>query len=382
MKLFTDQEVTQKIKDLYRRLLCIVVPYNNVNKFPPAGKPNSIYVDKSTNPRELYMWDCTLKDYVQVGGGGGDASLWSTFPATSDVNFDDSDLTNVGNLTFEDRRQITFFNGTSIIEYSRDGETGLKIFTADGYKMYYIGGRIEMVNNVDNAFLYTLYNTVVPTVDDDETRNFSVGSRWVMRNGDEYVCTDQTIGAAVWELRAKADLVAGKVPETQLPSYVDDVINGYLSVGVFYEEVGLVTPITGETGKIYVDLLTEKAYRWSGVVFVEISSGSVQVNSDWNAVGGVAEILNKPTILVKTKVAGVSLIAANFTLNAGYYEYDYANVLITTQSLITVEPLVSTVAIVSAALFLPTITTSAGSAKLYCTNLPSGNMDVDIWILT
>jgi len=73
-------------------------------------------------------------------------------------------------------------------------------------------------------------------------------------------------------LALKADLVAGKVPSTQLPSYVDDVIEGYLSTGVFYSDAGLTTPITGETGKIYVDLLENKSYRWSGSVYIQISN--------------------------------------------------------------------------------------------------------------
>ena len=64
---------------------------------------------------------------------------------------------------------------------------------------------------------------------------------------------------------------SGKVPSTQLPSYVDDVIEGYLHEGKFYEEEGHSTEITGESGKIYMDLTSENTYRWSGSTFVEIS---------------------------------------------------------------------------------------------------------------
>ena len=67
----------------------------------------------------------------------------------------------------------------------------------------------------------------------------------------------------------------GKVPSSQLPSYVDDVIEGYYYNGAFYEDSAHTTQITPATGKIYVDLSTEKAYRWSGTVYVEISQGSV-----------------------------------------------------------------------------------------------------------
>ncbi|EET60361.1 hypothetical protein BRYFOR_07557 [Marvinbryantia formatexigens DSM 14469] len=63
----------------------------------------------------------------------------------------------------------------------------------------------------------------------------------------------------------------GKVPAAQLPSYVDDVIEGYLSGGKLYEEAAHTTEIAGESGKIYVDLATSKTYRWSGTAFAVIS---------------------------------------------------------------------------------------------------------------
>lgn len=63
----------------------------------------------------------------------------------------------------------------------------------------------------------------------------------------------------------------GKVPSAQLPSYVDDVIEGYLYNGKFYKETAYTTEITGEAGKIYTDVATNLTYRWSGTKFVEIS---------------------------------------------------------------------------------------------------------------
>lgn len=65
----------------------------------------------------------------------------------------------------------------------------------------------------------------------------------------------------------------GKVPSSQLPSYVDDVVEGYLNAGQFYVESSHTTPITAESGKIYVDITDAKniTYRWSGTAYVEIS---------------------------------------------------------------------------------------------------------------
>ena len=58
-----------------------------------------------------------------------------------------------------------------------------------------------------------------------------------------------------------ATLVGGTVPSSQLPSYVDDVIE-YANLAAFTEQ---------STGKIYVARDTGKIYRWSGSAYVEIS---------------------------------------------------------------------------------------------------------------
>lgn len=55
----------------------------------------------------------------------------------------------------------------------------------------------------------------------------------------------------------------GKVPSSQLPAYVDDVLE-YTNLAGF--------PATGLTGVIYVALDTNKAYRWSGSTYVEIAA--------------------------------------------------------------------------------------------------------------
>jgi hypothetical protein len=56
---------------------------------------------------------------------------------------------------------------------------------------------------------------------------------------------------------------SGFVTSTQLPSYVDDVLE-------FADFASL--PATGETGKIYIAIATGKIYRWSGSIYIEISN--------------------------------------------------------------------------------------------------------------
>ena len=60
---------------------------------------------------------------------------------------------------------------------------------------------------------------------------------------------------------SKANLENGKVPASELPSYVDDVEE--------YEDLAHF-PATGEEGKIYVALDTSYTYRWTGTEYVYI----------------------------------------------------------------------------------------------------------------
>ena len=67
-------------------------------------------------------------------------------------------------------------------------------------------------------------------------------------------------------LALKADLIGGLIPASQLPSYVDDVLN-FPDLASF--------PFVGEDGKIYVAEGVNKTYRWGGSSYVEIGGGGV-----------------------------------------------------------------------------------------------------------
>lgn len=69
----------------------------------------------------------------------------------------------------------------------------------------------------------------------------------------------------------------GKVLTSQLPSFVDDVIEA---------ENFAVLPTEGETGKIYVTLDNNKTYRWSGSAYVEISASLALGETDSTAYRG------------------------------------------------------------------------------------------------
>ncbi|WP_335944435.1 hypothetical protein [Pseudomonas sp. G166] len=95
---------------------------------------------------------------------------------------------------------------------------------------------------------------------------------------------------------------SGVVPASQLPSYVDDVLE-FASLAAF--------PATGETGKIYIAINTNSQYRWSGTQYIMLtaSPGSTDnvpegsVNKYWTNARTIASVL---TGLVTTNSAVVA----------------------------------------------------------------------------
>lgn len=67
--------------------------------------------------------------------------------------------------------------------------------------------------------------------------------------------------------------VNGLVPASQLPSYVDDVLE-FANLAAF--------PVTGATGKIYIAIDSSLIYRWSGTIYIEIKDTSAV----WGAITG------------------------------------------------------------------------------------------------
>ena len=90
----------------------------------------------------------------------------------------------------------------------------------------------------------------------------------------------------------------GKVPTSQLPSYVDDVVDAYIVSGATALSSGWLSATSGgsaltpETGKIYVVLTTgeylNKTYRWSGTTYVEISAAPAQATESTAGIAAIA----------------------------------------------------------------------------------------------
>lgn len=111
-----------------------------------------------------------------------------------------------------------------------------------------------------------------------------------------YFATPETVTAAIAAQKGQASGIVPleadkKINSIYLPSYVDDVVEGYYHDGFFYTDEAHTNLITGEQGKIYVDLVSNVSFRWSGSTYVAITSSDMveidnaTVQAIWDAAG-------------------------------------------------------------------------------------------------
>ncbi|WP_304393450.1 hypothetical protein [uncultured Clostridium sp.] len=147
--------------------------------------------------------------------------------------------------------------------YPADGGIGSQL------SLFYITVNITISNSkVTSVVVSSVTDNLAPYL---TTGNFGDGFNFVPTLNyhpatKKYVDDNvKTVSDKVTTLESKnvAELDEnGKIPTSQLPSYVDDVLE-------FENKAAF--PTTGESGKIYVAKDTNLTWRWSGTDYVEIS---------------------------------------------------------------------------------------------------------------
>lgn len=102
---------------------------------------------------------------------------------------------------------------------------------------------------------------------------------------------------------------AGLIPPTQLPSYVDDVLE-YASYAAL--------PVPGESGKIYITANTNQQYRWSGTGYVAMvsSPGSTDAVPEGSTNKYFTEARVRGTVLTGFTVGSNAALASTDTILA------------------------------------------------------------------
>jgi hypothetical protein len=189
-------------------------------------------------------------------GAGVTASL--TSPGVVEVNIPGGgsggvgtlqEVTDLGNTTTNDiaftaSAGLSFDNGAFFRKGTTDagngGAKGTSQICSISYELKWEAGRLYYMQQDGFTIRDVTHNfTLVPQVTDDSTKGFVVGSRWSLDDGTVYLCSDDTIGAAVWavvavggvtDVTATAPLssTGGTTPDISI-TQADGSTDGYLS---------------------------------------------------------------------------------------------------------------------------------------------------------
>ena len=173
------------------------------------------------------------------------------------------------------------------IDAGTGGTKGIAQICAVGYELKWEAGSQYVMDG--NGVLVRIVNykfNIAPTVDNDDTEGFYVGSRWILDDGTIYTCSDSTTGAAVW------DLNSGFVPYTGATQDVD--------LGEFELKAGQLALDQTPTGTAGVAVM-----RWNdtdGTVDLGLKGGNVTLQI------GQEQVLR----VVNKTATNVNLLEANY----------------------------------------------------------------------
>jgi hypothetical protein len=210
------------------------------------------------------------------------------------------------------------------------------------------------------------------------------------------------------EGRVLATLLTGYVVGTNTPlAATDSVLTAFqnLQAQVNAKQNTLTNPVTGtgtaaqvafwngtttQTGS--ADLTWDDINKKLDVDGDIKATGTLEVDTVNNAAGDFTTI-SAGGVLTKrtptetrddigassvTQVTPITVLASSFALVSGLYEASIANAGILSTSIVDVIPSNASYTIVKDAEFLPQTDSSAGSVKVYCVNLPAGDITVTI----
>jgi hypothetical protein len=136
-------------------------------------------------------------EWVEVTGGGGSQTLAETLVL--------GNTTGGENIEISDGDGVFMDNGSRLIKGVTDagtgGAKGIALKCSIDYEYKWEAGVLYVLQQDGFTIRETKYNfTNIPDEFDDITKGFIVGSRWILDNGDVYLCEDNLTGDAVWAL--------------------------------------------------------------------------------------------------------------------------------------------------------------------------------------
>jgi hypothetical protein len=214
----------------------LVIAESNINLYPFG-------IDATTG--EIGTYDITTDVFSPIVSSTQTLAQTLIIGNTSGANDIEFDATQ--GLLFDNTSRLR--EGT--IDAGLGGLKGIAQICGAGYELKWENGRLYVMGSSGNTIRQSLYNlTTTPTVTDDDTLGYSVGSLWTLDDGTVYVCSDATTGAAVWAIGGIPDLQqvtdVGFTTTNRLVS--DDGAGNYTEIGN-----GEIQIATGNIGDVIID---------------------------------------------------------------------------------------------------------------------------------
>lgn len=245
-----------------------------------------------------------LSDVNVVGVTAGQVLTWDainaewipTTPSSTSPSL--QDVTDVGNSTtnnidFIDTAGAYFDNGSRLVKGTTDagngGNKGIAQKCSADYEHKWEAGRLYIMEQNGFTIREVSHNfTFTPTINDDSSKGYVIGSRWILDNGDVYVCADDSAGSAVWNIQPIGDMTKA-VYDTDADGVVDSAERVQIVVrnqGSATLLKGQVVYLSGATGNrpnaVLADASTEAtSSKTIGLVIADIggnSDGQIAVN--------------------------------------------------------------------------------------------------------
>ncbi len=113
--------------------------------------------------------------------------------------------TTTDNIAFTGAVGVLFDNTSTLrkgtIDAGYGGSKGIAQICSVGYELKWEAGRLYVMGDGGLTIREVSHNfTTTPSATDDITKGFVIGSRWILDNGNLYICTDATESTAIWVL--------------------------------------------------------------------------------------------------------------------------------------------------------------------------------------
>lgn len=181
--------------------------------FTEAYDPGAAYAIGDIVTYEGETWYRLDANGGNVGDIPQEGTIWTKLAAKGADGAGAQDLqevTDQGNTTDNDiallsSAKVTFDNGAKLQKGTTDSNTGglggIALKCSVDYELKWEAGRLYVMQQDGfeiREVRYTL--TTTPTPNDDDTKGFVVGSRWILDNGETWVCSDANTGTAIWNI--------------------------------------------------------------------------------------------------------------------------------------------------------------------------------------